>query len=273
MNKKLNEFYSQINRLYDGKELLDLETYLFAKLSEEMASDGTDSILISVLNELATFYRGQNQPEKSIEYLQMAADVTKDMIGKDSQEYATLLMNLSAAYRINKNGRAAVDLADRAADILKGLGEAHLYFYCAAINNKGMAYLSLKESEKARECFEETIEIFSDLGFDDDPDTEAVCVSMINIAHTYYDEKRFTEALEYCRNILKKYDRINQNRWDHLYALYTLMGDIYRNLQQDEEAAEAYRKAMNLVDEASGQNFEYRDIKVKLEMITDDERA
>lgn len=268
MNRKRNDFYNEINRLYDEKAFSELEDYLFEELSEEMASDGTDSILISVLNELATFYRGQNQPEKSIEYLQMAADVTKNTIGKNSREYATVLMNLSAANRMNKNGRDAVKLAGKAAEIVKELGEEHRYFYCAAINNKGMAYLNLQEPVKARACFEEAIEILKELGFEENPDTEEICVSMINIAFTYYEEKLFDQAEKYGLDLLKKYERVNPDRREHLYALYTLMGDIYGCQRRKGEAEKAYQKAMELVEEACGQNFEYKNIREKLERIT-----
>lgn len=267
MNEKLRDLYSQINRLYAAKAFSELETYLLDKLDEEMVTDGTDSILISILNELATFYRGQNEPEKSIEYLQMAADVTQNLIGRNSREYATLIMNLSAAHRINKNGRVAVELADTAAEILKELGEQHRYFYCAAINNKGMAYLSLYEPAKARECFKEAIEILIACGLGDDPDTEEICVTMINIAFTYYEEKEFENAENFCQTILKRYEQINKDKWSHLYALYTLMGDIYKGLNRKEDAVNSYQTAMKLVEEDSGQNFEYKNIKEKLEAI------
>lgn len=266
--QKLKNFYDQIDRLYSKKAFGELEVYLHDKLGEEMASNGKDSILITILNELATFYRGQNEPEKSVDYLRMAAEAVQKSQGEDSKEYATLITNLSAAYRYQKNGPAAIQYGEQAVKILKKLGTEYWFFYSAALNNLGMAYLSVGETGTARIHFERAMELLREHGMDRNPDSEEKCVIMINIAYTYYVEKKLRQAEDYCWSTIKEYRNIHRRRWDHIYVLLRLMGDIYRELGQGEKAGKAYQMALKRIEKAAGKNFEYKEIEKRLELIS-----
>lgn len=110
--------------------------------------------------------------------------------------YATTLNNLAGLYRMAGRYPEALDMFDGAIRVYEGCGEAAPPDYFASgYNNKGLVYLDLRDTERARDMFRKAEEILGG----DGTCKFAMGTTLSNLGFAAVLEKKYSEAAELFR--------------------------------------------------------------------------
>ena len=144
--------YDRIDSLLREYKLDEAEEYMNSVLSQA-EEQGDNDTAVSVLNELAGFYRDKGDFERSMDCALRSAKLLENSDKTDPAYFAAML-NLANAYRAGGKLSEAKAVYD---DIDKGITEYAPGLFSSFCNNIALMYQQTGEFEKAAGYLEKAI--------------------------------------------------------------------------------------------------------------------
>ncbi|MGN0709545.1 MAG: tetratricopeptide repeat protein [Anaerovoracaceae bacterium] len=271
----LKEFYSKLDSFYSQHDNSGAEAYMLEcrdRAKQSAADDapkcscckGGDTIgsqevnlgYVSVVNELACYYRGMSDFDKSLENFDLALGELRSTGNQNTQEYGTVLLNKAGTYRYMGKLDEALDCFDAAAMIFNGLGDVDPAVMSGLFNNMGLVYLDKNDPDGALAVFGKALDI--------DQANEVISdkIPMVenNIATAYLLKGDLDSADEYADRAIDGMRAQNEEKGSivpHYPAALNTKGNIDFARGKSEEALEAFREALRGVELCYGKNVEY----------------
>ncbi|OTY05615.1 tetratricopeptide repeat protein [Bacillus thuringiensis] len=238
--------------------LNEIISYLKRQISDDK------SLLIRAYNNLSLVYESLGELEKAITNVQKAVELTKKNLNEDCMEMVECYNNLGLyfyrKYEFNSNTlNADKSTLNLARDYLiksltisrKLIGKEHIS-QNSTLNNLGMVYEALGEDIKAKENFEEGLNIlYNYLGNITHSQITTIKYNLGNIIWKLGDYHKGKELLlEVLEEDCKIYGEINVE----IANDYRKLGELYVSQQEYTEAITAFRKAQNIFESTIGAN-------------------
>ncbi len=238
--------YSALGKTYDMMGLVyrNMANYEKAIESFAMASDifrkhNLNKQLAGSESHIGLVYFNQGNLSKAVDYYYQARLVYKEL--KDTLRFAKLTMNMGLVYwQWNKNQLAldmhleALPIFERKKDYLE-LGRA--------LNNIGMMYYQdVKDTVKALEYYEQSLEIRKKLG-----NQSGMATVLSNIGNVYRDRGQMTEAFERYDKAMKICEAIGYK--EGIVRLYYYMAAAYHKSDNYKESNRYLDKCLEMSTE------------------------
>lgn len=214
---------------------------------------GLSEAKITVLNELACFYRGISRWDECLGAFSRVKEEIElcGLTGDDS--YALVTLNLAGAYRLLGRFEDALAAFEEAKAILDKNGKLDAYSYSSYYNNAGLVYQDMKDYTKAVEFFEKALQLMPRT-----PENLAeIATGLSNLAMSHYAsgdpqsaEMKLDEAIE----IFKKLD---EGKKPHYAGALNTKAFFCFNAGNIEKSAELFEEAIELTKLIFGENNEY----------------
>ena len=208
---------------------------------------------ISVLNEMACFYRGISKWEPCIDtFLELMAEM--EFSGLDhTEQYALAVINMAGAYRLLGKFEKSLELFEKAAGILKECGCTNDYDWASLYNNTGLVYQDQNNLSKAVEYFEKALEYTRKV-----EDNEAeLATALANLSLAYYRINESKKADQTITESLEIFQTLDGGLNPH-YAGALNTKATYCYLAGDyAQAVENFKKAVEQTKLIFGENKDY----------------
>ena len=113
---EIQSVLDQLDQLFVQKKLAEVEPFLTGRLQVAL-EEGDAGSALTLMNELAGFYRSVSQPEKSLEAAEQALSAVSLMKLSGTAPHATTLLNAATAYRAAGDLTRALSLYQEAFQI------------------------------------------------------------------------------------------------------------------------------------------------------------
>lgn len=197
----LTRFFDKLNELFSHNDLAAVGRLLDYWDGEARAL-GDRRGLLEILNEKIGYYRRTSDKDKALSAVREAFDlIERDGIG-DPVSTGTVYLNGATTMKAFGLAEDAMPYYERARSIYERHFDSNDYRLAALYNNMSSAYKDLGELERCEESCYRAIEILK--GKDDC--LGEMAVTLINIAHLYYDadplDERVYEIMDKAWNCL-----------------------------------------------------------------------
>ncbi|MDD6154860.1 MAG: tetratricopeptide repeat protein [Eubacteriales bacterium] len=262
----LDSYYSQHDNAgaeeFMKKSQKDALDFVVNKAQVKCACEGGDTVgqteanmeYVAVTNELACFYRGLSEFDKSLENFNLAQQELLNTGNQNTQEYGTVLLNKAGTYRYMNQLDNALDCFEAAAFVFDNLESADPAVLSGLANNMGLVYLDKKDPDKAIEHFNHALEI----DLQDERIRDKAGMAYNNLATAYMMKGDLDMAKE---NIDKAIEGLEREPGESINPHYPAALNTRATIefhQGDAEAALAdFKKALEGTEVCYGQNVEY----------------
>ena len=214
----IKEFFAEFDKMAQTMDDPDLEAVLVDACHRFANEEPSDSRgLAAMYNELGSFYRARNRFESGEQAFIRAKQIleadrlqcnsvaccscaaaTIDMVPEKDRnwthtaDYATILNNLAGLYRMWHRPERALPIFEKAETIYAQLENIPADVVASCSNNKGLAYLELKDSKSAMSCFEDAMAKIANLENND----IMFATTMSNMAFAHAIAGEFAAAME-----------------------------------------------------------------------------
>ena len=155
----LSKFFERLNELFKQGDLSAVESFMVRSLSElEHSPQKSSPEGASIMNELASFYRGVSRYSESAEYFRRALDTLERNGMNHSPQYAIIFINLAGMRRLLGQRDEATELFLKAKSMLEDAGREDSYEYASVLNNLSLVHQDAGEFEKAYEMASAALE-------------------------------------------------------------------------------------------------------------------
>ena len=118
---EMNNFYYQVDRLFEEKKLNEAEEFMKETLAQAEAESDAGAV-ITVCNELGGYYRAVSRYSDGIPLYEKALKLMRDMGLARSEHYGTTLVNYATTYTMAGDTIKALNLYTEAAEIYAEAG-------------------------------------------------------------------------------------------------------------------------------------------------------
>lgn len=209
--------------------------------------------MITVLNELACFYRDSGKLNNAIETFQKAEEEMDECGITDTWNYVQVVINKAGTYRLMGEYENALIEFERAEKVLNVMGDEDYYSYASLYNNTALIYQDLKDFNKAIEYLEKAVSFIRKL----ENKKDELAAGLSNLAAVYYNIKKYKEADAAIEESLLIFKELhNENNPHYAGALNTkamfcyYAGDLRK-------AAEMFEAAIEKTEKLYGKNRDY----------------
>lgn len=134
-------FFHSLDGLYAQGDLQKVEAFLLSTEKSAYASaQSKTQQLLTVYNEMGSFYRGTSRYSKSIAAFEKARDLVALTMGEGCEQYATILNNMAGTYRLMQKSEQSIALFTQAQQIYRQNHLEESYAYASVLNNLALAY-------------------------------------------------------------------------------------------------------------------------------------
>ena len=203
--------------------------------------------IVQQIDELFSQNRGKDAEEL------MKQSIVQAMEEEDHNGLLTMLNELLGYYRETSQVEASYQLAGRALSLAGQMGLEGTIPYATTLLNVANAYRAGGRLEDSLDCFLKTKEIYDRLL---EPQDMLVASLYNNMSLLYQEMKRFEEA----RNALLAALRIVENKEEAYYELaatYTNLAATCLELQEDKEAEQYFKEAIEILEAHGIENAHY----------------
>ena len=225
------EIFDRIDSLLREYKLDEAEEYMNSVLSQA-EEQGDNDMAVSVLNELAGFYRDKGDFERSMDCALRSAKLLENSDKTDPAYFAAML-NLANAYRAGGKLSEAKAVYD---DIDKGITEYAPGLFSSFCNNIALMYQQTGEFDKAAGYLEKAIEAESG------KDERKTAISRANLAVCRV--RMGQDGEENARLALDYFKGMSPSDF-HYSAALSAMGDVLFSKGLYEKAAQHYETALS----------------------------
>lgn len=228
---------------------------------------------IAVLNEMACFYRGISQWDKSIAAFEAVKEELENRSLEHNSAYAVVVLNMAGAYRLMGKFDTALEAFKNAETIMLASKNTSDYEFAGLYNNTGLVYQDINELAKAAECFEKALTYLEKV-----PDNDAeIATNRANLAVTYYNSGDKAKAIECLDKALAIFETLDGGLNPHYAGALNTKAVMLFNNGDTAGAAETFEKAIEKTKLIFGENKEYaigcRNASMAFEVLGNKEKA
>ena len=270
---EMNNFYYQVDRLFEEKKLKEAEEFMKETLAQAEAESDAGAV-ITVCNELGGYYRAVSRYSDGIPLYEKALKLMRDMGLERSEHYGTTLANYATTYTMAGDTIKALNLYTEAAEIYAEAGLGADYRLATLFNNMSFLCQDLEDYPQAQEYLEKSLFILKGL---EESEIE-VAITYSNLANVYLAMDRIDEAKVSVKKALDLFIGESGDSDVHYAGAVCTLGEIYFKEADYEKAAALFRESMKLTERDYGEdNLSYavlcENLALCLKELGDDEEA
>jgi len=239
--------------LYQSGKVAEVEPFL-----EKTLERVPNPEKITVLNELAGFYRGVSRYEDSAAAYLQALVLLEAAGQKDKPTYSTVLMNLAGTLRLSGKLTEAAEMFETSLRLL----DPKDYAYASAQNNLALVLQEQGKFKEAEKLAEQALEWVRRHG----APAHEVTTSLNNLANIRLNMGDTDGAKSLIDEALGMYDSMGEADVHHAAAL-SLKGSLCCRQKDWDGAQAAFEKALSLTEHFFGKNAEYEHTLRNLEAV------
>lgn len=208
---------------------------------------------IAILNEMACFYRGISQWDKSIAAFEAVKEELENRGLQNNSAYAVVILNMAGAYRLMGKFDDALAAFKNAEAILLASKNTTDYEFAGLYNNTGLVYQDIGQLANAAECFEKALTYLEKV-----PDNEAeVATNRANLAVTYYNSGNKEKALDCLNKSIEIFDTLDGGLNPHYAGALNTKAVMLFSAGSYKEAADTFITSIEKTKLIFGENKEY----------------
>ena len=242
---------SQLDSLIENRRTDLVEGYLREKM-EEAAEEGDRRAVITLMNELISYYGGTGEFEKMVEYCQQVLLLLQGMGMKGTIPYAATLLHVADAYR----EAGLLSDAMRAYQEVKGIYEGSIAYndfrYVELYQGMSFLFQQTGDDESACDCLQRALSVASQY---QGARTEVAAI-YTNLALAEIKLLRYEEAMDHLKRAISLYE-MDEERDYHYSGALSAMGEVLYMTGELEESARFYKLALLEIERTSGRNQAY----------------
>ena len=270
---EMNNFYYQVDRLFEEKKLNEAEEFMKETLAQAEAESDAGAV-ITVCNELGGYYRAVSRYSDGIPLYEKALKLMRDMGLARSEHYGTTLVNYATTYTMAGDTIKALNLYTEAAEIYAEAGLGADYRLATLFNNMSFLCQDLEDYPQAQEYLEKSLFI---LKGHEESEIE-VAITYSNLANVYLAMDRIDEAKVSVKKALDLFIGESGDSDVHYAGAVCTLGEIYFKEADYEKAAALFRESMKLTERDYGEdNLSYavlcENLALCLKELGDEEEA
>ena len=270
---EMNNFYYQVDRLFEEKKLNEAEEFMKETLAQAEAESDAGAV-ITVCNELGGYYRAVSRYSDGIPLYEKALKLMRDMGLERSEHYGTTLANYATTYTMAGDTIKALNLYTEAAEIYAEAGLGADYRLATLFNNMSFLCQDLEDYPQAQEYLEKSLFILKGL---EESEIE-VAITYSNLANVYLAMDRIDEAKVSVKKALDLFIGESGDSDVHYAGAVCTLGEIYFKEADYEKAAALFRESMKLTERDYGEdNLSYavlcENLALCLKELGDEEEA
>ena len=270
---EMNNFYYQVDRLFEEKKLNEAEEFMKETLAQAEAESDAGAV-ITVCNELGGYYRAVSRYSDGISLYEKALKLMRDMGMARSEHYGTTLVNYATTYTMAGDTIKALNLYTEAAEIYAEAGLGADYRLATLFNNMSFLCQDLEDYPQAQEYLEKSLFILKGL---EESEIE-VAITYSNLANVYLAMDRIDEAKVSVKKALDLFIGESGDSDVHYAGAVCTLGEIYFKEADYEKAAALFRESMKLTERDYGEdNLSYavlcENLALCLKELGDEEEA
>ena len=270
---EMNNFYYQVDRLFEEKKLNEAEEFMKETLAQAEAESDAGAV-ITVCNELGGYYRAVSRYSDGIPLYEKALKLMRDMGLARSEHYGTTLVNYATTYTMAGDTIKALNLYTEAAEIYAEAGIGADYRLATLFNNMSFLCQDLEDYPQAQEYLEKSLFILKGL---EESEIE-VAITYSNLANVYLAMDRIDEAKVSVKKALDLFIGESGDSDVHYAGAVCTLGEIYFKEADYEKAAALFRESMKLTERDYGtDNLSYavlcENLALCLKELGDEEEA
>ena len=250
---EMNNFYYQVDRLFEEKKLNEAEEFMKETLAQAEAESDAGAV-ITVCNELGGYYRAVSRYSDGIPLYEKALKLMCDMGLERSEHYGTTLVNYATTYTMAGDTIKALNLYTEAAEIYAEAGLGADYRLATLFNNMSFLCQDLEDYPQAQEYLEKSLFILKGL---EESEIE-VAITYSNLANVYLAMGQIDEAKVTIKKAIDLFIGESGDSDIHYAGAVCTLGEIYFKEADYEKAAALFREAMKLTERDYGtENLSY----------------
>ena len=246
---EMNNFYYQVDRLFEEKKLNEAEEFMKETLAQAEAESDAGAV-ITVCNELGGYYRAVSRYSDGIPLYEKALKLMRDMGLARSEHYGTTLVNYATTYTMAGDTIKALNLYTEAAEIYAEAGLGADYRLATLFNNMSFLCQDLEDYPQAQEYLEKSLFILKGL---EESEIE-VAITYSNLANVYLAMDRIDEAKVSVKKALDLFIGESGDSDVHYAGAVCTLGEIYFKEADYEKAAALFRESMKLTERDYGED-------------------
>lgn len=254
----VQEIILQIDKLLEDKKREEAEKLMQESIARAV-EEQDDGSLLRLLNELLGFYRETGRHGEAGLIAERAIGQAERMGLAGTVPYATTLLNAANAYRAGGRLEESLEKYLQVQEIYRGQLAPDDMLAASFWNNFSLLYQEMGEYGKAKECLLDALEIVKEKG-----SPYELGVTYANLAATCIQLGQTEEAGEYAAKSIEVFEKAGIAD-SHYAAALSARGALYFQKKEYRAAADAYRRAMELVELFNGRNHAYLRLKENLE--------
>jgi tetratricopeptide (TPR) repeat protein len=254
----IENLFEQLDNLYESGDPDGVETFLKTTLlAFEVNGEDNRPEYVSLLNELAGFYRGVSRYAESAEEFGKALALMEEQGQTESPAFANILMNLAGLFRLMGESENSRNMFLRAKQLMEASVARDDYAYASVLNNLSLAYQETGELDLALDAQTRSLELIrSGVAGGTFGSTHEIATALNNLAAVNMRLGHFDEAETYIRDALNIYAAMPEENIHHAAALTTYA--TVKFLHRDYDGAIAtYEQSLPLTERFFGKNIEY----------------
>lgn len=270
---EMNNFYYQVDRLFEEKKLKEAEEFMKETLAQAEAESDAGAV-ITVCNELGGYYRAVSRYSDGIPLYEKALKLMRDMGLERSEHYGTTLVNYATTYTMAGDTIKALNLYTEAAEIYAEAGLGADYRLATLFNNMSFLCQDLEDYPQAQEYLEKSLFILKGL---EESEIE-VAITYSNLANVYLAMGQIDEAKVTIKKAVDLFIGESGDSDVHYAGAVCTLGEIYFKEAAYEKASALFREAMKLTERDYGtDNLSYavlcENLALCLKELGDEEEA
>lgn len=208
---------------------------------------------IAVLNEMACFYRGTSQWDKSIAAFDAVKEEMENRGLQNNSSYAVVILNMAGAYRLMGKFDEAMAAFKSAEAILLSSKTTTDYELAGLYNNTGLVYQDMGDTANAALYFEKALTYLEKV-----PDNDAeIATNRANLAVAYYNSGKKEEALDCLNRAIAIFETLDNGLNPHYAGALNTKAVMLYSTGSYKDAAETFVIAIEKTKLIFGENKEY----------------
>lgn len=208
---------------------------------------------IAVLNEMACFYRGTSQWDKSIAAFDAVKEEMENRGLQSNSSYAVVILNMAGAYRLMGRFDEAMASFKNAESILLSSKNTTDYELAGLYNNTGLVYQDMGDTENAILNFEKAL-----VHLENVPDNDAeIATNRANLAVAYYNSGKKEEALNCLSKAISIFETLDNGLNPHYAGALNTKAVMLYSTGNYKDAADTFVLALEKTKLIFGENKEY----------------
>lgn len=261
MDFDINTFFQEVDRLYIENRIAEIEPYLLDGFCAAKGCQARDAML-SIANELIGFYRVKSQYERCAAYGDIALKLIDELGLQQTEHHGTTLLNIATAYRAAGRYDEARVMYEEALSIFKRCLPSEDVRIAGLHNNLSLLYQEMGDMEHALQQVQTAYNLIQNN--DEFPAERATTLTNLGLAQL--KAEFFDEARDSILRSIELFETDVPYRDPHYSAALAAAGQLCFLSQDYDQSIQYYKKALEEIQDAYGENDYYQTTLQNLEL-------